>query len=187
MIENNNVVSIKYEVIDALTKELIDKSKDNQPLEFITGCSQVIEGLEQQIQKASIGDSLSFSVSPEQGYGIRNPELMQEVDRSHFSHIELEKGMTVFGESENGMPVQVIVADFNDTSVLIDYNHPLAGKTLDFKVEVLDAREATPDELVAGLRGGCGSGCGCGSNKDSNHESGGCCGGHGGGGCGCGH
>lgn len=191
MIENNKVVSISYEVSDALTNEVIDKS-DSTPLEFITGCNQVIEGLEQEVRLANVGDTLTFAVAPEKGYGLRNPELMQEIPRVHFSNIpDLQKGMTVFGESDDGVPVQVIIADFNDNSVIIDYNHPLAGKTLNFKVNVLDARDATPDELIVGLGGG--GGCGCGSG------GGGCCGGghshgghgghsHGGhGGCGCGH
>lgn len=192
MIENNKVVSINYEVKDAQSGEVIDKS-EGSPLEFITGCSQVIEGLEQEVLKANVGDSITFSVSPELGYGVRNPELLQEVPREQFSNLtdELQKGMTLFGESENGV-VQVIVADLNDNSVIIDYNHPLAGKTLDFKVDVLSARDATPDELIIGLGGGCGSGCGCGSGHSHGgheHGGGGCCGGgHGSmGGCGCSH
>ncbi len=182
MIENNNVVSINYEVFDSQTKQTIDSSKDNKPLEFIVGQSQVIEGLEQHIKNAKVGDKLEFSVEPELAYGVRNPELMQEVGREQFGDIELEKGMTLFGQAENGMPVQVIVADFNDTSVLIDYNHPLAGKTLDFKVEVLNVREATDDEIIASMGGG----CGCSSGGGHGHGGGGCCGG-GGGGCGCSH
>lgn len=196
MIENNKVVSINYEVKDASSGEVIDKS-DGAPLEFITGFSQVIEGLEQEVLKANVGDSITFSVAPELGYGVRNPELMQEVPREQFSDLndELKKGMTLFGESDNGV-VQVIVADFNDKSVIIDYNHPLAGKTLDFKVDVLSARDATPDEIIMGMGGGCGSGCACGSSDSHSHGSGGCCGSHNGshggshnshGGCGCGH
>lgn len=180
MIENNKVVSINYQVTDFLTNEVIDSNKDGKPLEFITGCAQVIEGLEQQIINANVGDSLTFSVNPEQAYGVRNPELMQEVDRNQFNDIELEKGMTLFGQAENGTPVQVIVADFNANSVLIDYNHPLAGKTLNFQVEILDARDATHDELMTSMGGG----CGC-SSGGGGHGGGGCCGG--GGGCGCSH
>lgn len=179
MIANNNVVSINYEVVDSVTKQAIDSNKDNKPLEFIVGQSQVIEGLEQNIKNANVGDKLEFSVTPELAYGVRNPELMQEVGIEQFGDITLEKGMTLFGQAENGMPVQVIVADFNDASVLIDYNHPLAGKTLDFKVEVLNVREATDDEIIASMSGG----CGCSSGH--NHGGGGCCGG--GGGCGCSH
>ncbi|RDU71934.1 peptidylprolyl isomerase [Helicobacter aurati] len=178
MIEHNKVVSINYEVVDILTKQTVDSNKNSKPLEFVVGHSQVIEGLEKQIIGAKIGDSLNFDVEPEYGYGIRNPELLQEVDREQFSNIELERGMTLFGQAENGMPVQVIVADFNDNTVLIDYNHPLAGKTLNFKVDVLDVRDATPDELIAGMGGG----CGC-SSTAHGQNSGGCCGG--GGGCGC--
>ena len=156
MIENNKVESISYEVADANTKEVIDKSKDGQPLEFITGCNQVIEGLEAKILESNLGDVLSFSVEPEKGYGLHNPQLIQELDRAQFSDIDLQKGMTLFGQAEDGMPVQVIVADFNDSSVMIDYNHPLAGKTLEFKVNVLSVRDATTDELMIGLGGGCG-------------------------------
>lgn len=175
MIENNNIVSINYAVFDSATNEQIDSNQDNKPLEFIIGQSQVIEGLERQIRNASVGQKLEFSVEPELGYGIRNPELMQEVGREQFGDIELEKGMTLFGQAESGMPVQVIVADFNDQSVMIDYNHPLAGKTLNFKVEILSVREATDDEILASMHGGGGHG--------HSHGGGGCCGG----GCGCSH
>ena len=179
MIEHNKVVSINYEVIDPSTMATVDSNKDSKPLEFIVCHAQVIEGLEKQIMGAKAGDSLDFSVSPEQGYGIRNPDLIQELDREQFSNIDLEKGMTLFGQAENGMPVQVIVADFNDKTVIVDYNHPLAGKTLNFKVEVLDVREATTDELIRGMGGG----CGCSTGGGHSHGGGGCCGG--GGGCGC--
>ena len=108
MIENNNVVSINYEVIDSETKQPIDSNQDNKPLEFIVGQSQVIEGLEQHIKNAKIGDKLEFSVVPELAYGIRNPELIQEVNREQFGNIELEKGMTLFGQAENGMPVLIL-------------------------------------------------------------------------------
>lgn len=182
MIEHNKVVAINYEAIDALTNETVDSNKDSKPLEFIVGHSQVIEGLEKQIIGANVGDSLNFDVDPEHGYGIRNPELLQEVDREQFGNIELERGMTLFGQAENGMPVQVIVADFNDNKVIVDYNHPLAGKTLTFKVDVLDIRDATPDEIMAGIGGGCG--CSSGVGHGHSHGGGGCCGG-GGGGCGC--
>ncbi len=179
MIENNKMVAINYEVFDASNMQLIDNSS-NKPLEFITGYSQVIEGLEKQVTQANVGDSLEFNVEPEFAYGICNPELIQEVGREQFGNIELEKGMTLFGQAENGMPVQVIVKDFNDESVMIDYNHPLAGKTLHFKVKVLEARDATNDELIRGAGGG-----GCCSSEEG-HGGGGCCGG-GGGGCGCSH
>lgn len=181
MIETNKVVSINYEVIDTLTNEVIDSSdKNNKPLEFITGYGQVIEGLEREIMKANVGDSLKFNVLPEHGYGVRDPGLMQEIGREQFGDIELEKGMTLFGQSDNGMPVQVIVADFNANNVLIDYNHPLAGKTLGFNVKVLSVRDATDDEILATTGGG---GCGCSSGGMSHGSGGGCCGG----GCGCSH
>ena len=78
--------------------------------------------------------------------------------------------MTLFGQGENGETVQVIVKDFNAEVVIVDYNHPLAGKELNFVVTILDAREATEKELACGL------------HHHEHHNGGGCCGG---GGCGC--
>ena len=94
---------------------------------------------------------------------------MQEVPREQFVGIDLQAGMTLFGQGDNGQTVQVIVKDFNDDIVIVDYNHPLAGKTLSFAVTLLDVREATEQELSQGLHA-------------HNHGGGGCCGG---GGCGC--
>ncbi len=184
MIENNKVVSIEYEVKDASNHNVLDSNKSGAPLEFLIGANQVISGLENALLGKKVGDNLSISIAPEDAYGLYQAELIQEVERSQFEGIELKEGMTLFGQSDDGQSAQVVVKDFNDSVVIIDYNHPLAGKTLAFEVKVLDVRDASEMEI---LQGGVGGGCGCSSGgHDHHHGGGGCCGG-GGGGCGCGH
>lgn len=180
MIAENKIVSMEYEVFDEANSSLLDSNKGGAPLEFLVGSGQVINGLEKALMGAKIGDSVKVSVAPEDAYGIYQSDFIQEVPRDQFSGIELKVGMTLFGQGEDGQTVQVSVKDFNDEQVIVDYNHPLAGKTLCFDVKILDVREATEAEI---LQGGVGGGCGCGSG----HGDGGCCGGHGGGGCGCSH
>ncbi|PAF50276.1 peptidylprolyl isomerase [Helicobacter sp. 13S00401-1] len=174
-VKEKQVVSILYTVKDADTNEIIDSNLDGKPLEFLLGEGQVISALEREVLGKNVGDKLNFKALPQDAYGERNSQLLQEVPRAQFEDIELERGMSLFGQSEDGQTVQVIVNDFNDDIVIIDYNHPLAGKTLDFQVEVLGTRPPTEAELK-------GEACGCGSG--GGHEEGGCCGG-GGGGCGC--
>ena len=180
MIAQNKVVSIEYEVFNQEDNALLDSNKGGSPLEFLVGSGQVISGLEDALMGAKA------TIKPEDAYGIYNSDFIHEVPREQFEGIDLKAGMTLFGQSEDGQTVQVIVKDFNDKAVMVDYNHPLAGKTLSFDVTILDVREATEAEI---LQGGIGGGCGCGSG--GGHGGGGCCGGgghsHGGGGCGCSH
>lgn len=187
MISQNKMVSIEYEVIDQENGTLLDSNKGGSPLEFLVGSGQIIIGLENALMGAKIGDSIQATIAPEDAYGVYQSDFVQEVPRDQFEGIELKDGMTLFGQGEDGQTVQVSVKGFNDEVVMIDYNHPLAGKTLCFDVKVLDVREASEMEI---LQGGAGGGCGCGSGGGHGHGGGGgCCGGggHGGGGCGCGH
>ncbi len=184
MIAHNKVVTIEYEVSDTQSKEIIDSNKSGAPLEFLVGANQIISGLENALMGAKAGDKLSVEVKPEDAYGVYQPDWIQEVARDQFEGIDLKVGMTLFGQNDDGQTAQVIVKDFNDNAVIIDYNHPLAGKTLNFNINVLDVRDATETEI---LQGNVGGGCGCGSGGGHHHhDGGGCCGG-GGGSCGCGH
>ncbi|HCZ19282.1 FKBP-type peptidyl-prolyl cis-trans isomerase [Wolinella succinogenes] len=170
---NNHVVSIEYEVRENGSADIIDSNVGGKPLEFLLGAGQVIQGLENALLGAQVGEKKSVVVAPEEAYGVRYPDYVQEVPREQFEGIELVQGMTLFGQGEDGQTVQVIVQEFNDQVVIVDYNHPLAGKALQFEVTVLEAREATEKEILQG------SACG---NHEHDHE---CCGGSGSHGCGC--
>ncbi|RAX58189.1 peptidylprolyl isomerase [Helicobacter monodelphidis] len=169
------VFKIAYEVRERESLQLLDSNIGKHPLEFIAGNNEVLEGLEEALLNAKAGDRIETIVSPEKGYGERKEEAIEELPIGQFDGITLERGMTLFGEGENGEHVQVIVQDFNDSTVIVDYNHPLAGKQLIFNVEVLGIRDATENEILYGV------------GYNQAHGGGGCCGGGGGGCCGGGH
>jgi len=164
-IENeNSVVGIEYEVKEAGTDTVIDTNKGSAPLEFVTGKGQIIPGLEAGLVGMSEGESKTITVKAADAYGEHNPEARQVIPVEQFEGIDLQKGMTLYGQGEGGQTVQVTVVDFNDKEVTIDFNHPLAGKDLEFDVTVTSARPATDEEAATGqVGGGCEDGsCGCG-------------------------
>ena len=166
-IENNQVVGLEYELKEVGGSEVLDSNIGQAPLEFITGKSQIIPGLESQLAALSAGDKADIMVPAADAYGEHNPEAIDDVPREQFAGLDLKEGLPLFGQGENGETIQVVVKAFNDETVTIDYNHPLAGKDLMFSVSVLDVRDATEDEILSGQVGGpkegesCGTGCGC--------------------------
>jgi len=163
--EQNSVVGLEYEVKEAGTTEIVDSNKGGMPLEFIMGKGQLIPGLEAQLAGMSEGESADILVKAEDAYGEVNPEAVQTLPKEQFEGVELEEGMMLYGQGEDGQQVQVIVKSFTDKDVTIDYNHPLAGKDLMFSVKIISERDATDDEIATGIVGGeahCHSGgCGC--------------------------
>ncbi|WP_456403438.1 FKBP-type peptidyl-prolyl cis-trans isomerase [Hydrogenimonas sp.] len=168
-IEDNNVVSFNYEVKDAKTGEVVDSNMGQAPLSFITGKQQIIPGLENQMKGMESGESADILVNAAEAYGEYNPEAVQNMPREQFAGIELQEGMTLYGQSEDGGTVQVTVKSFDENEVVIDFNHPLAGKDLLFSVTVAEVREPTVNESLSGQveqpgAEGCGCGTGCGNH-----------------------
>lgn len=166
-IANNCVVSIEYEVKEKATGELVDSNLGSDPLEFLMGSGQIIPGLEEAIAGMSNGESKLVDVEASKAYGEVDPNAVQSHDREQFAGIDLTIGMTLYGQAENGQTVQATVREIGDAQVVIDYNHPLAGKDLTFSVSVVGVRDATERELASqmveqaccgGGHGGCGSG-----------------------------
>lgn len=194
-IEENSVVVLHFAVTDD-KGELIDDTRDSQPLEFIMGSGYLVPGLEAELEGMAVGQNFDVNVEPEQGYGIYDPELVQEVPASLFEGVDgVEPGMAFSAETDDGHRTVMVTAVENDI-VVVDANHPFAGRTLKFAGEVMGIREATAEELEHGHvhgAGGCEHGAshegGCGHDHGHSHE-GGCCGGdkhehgHGGGCCG---
>lgn len=168
-IAENCVVSIEYELTEAGGSDIIDSNKGQAPLDFITGKGQIIPGLESQLMSLTKGENADIKVNAAEAYGEVNPEAVDTLPKEQFAGLDLAVGMQLYGQGQNGETIAVTVKEFNDESVTIDYNHPLAGKDLMFSVTVVDVREATPDEVLSGQVGGghqhgggsCGSGCGC--------------------------
>ncbi len=163
---DNKVVSLEYELKDSKTGETIDSNIGKEPLEYIGGKNQIIPGLESEVSKMSVGDKADITILAKDGYGELNPKAVQTLPREQFAGIDLQVGMPLYGQGENGETVQVVVKSFDDEKVVVDFNHPLAGKDLLFTVSLIDVRDATQNEIESGVVGGaktceCGTGCGC--------------------------
>ncbi|TMP37927.1 FKBP-type peptidyl-prolyl cis-trans isomerase [Pseudoalteromonas rubra] len=153
----NTVVKMHYAVLDN-DDNSIDNTFDDEPLEFIVGTGYLISGLEDALINKQAGDKLSVTVEPQNGYGERHDNLMQAVPKSMFEDMEVEVGMQFRATTDEGEQT-VIVIGVEGEDVIVDGNHPLAGITLNFDVEILEVREATPEELAHGhvhSEGGCG-------------------------------
>jgi len=160
----NSVVGIEYELTEAGKSEVLDSNKGGVPLEFVMGKGQIIPGLEKGLVGMSEGESADILVKAEEAYGLRDEEAVQKLPKEQFEGIELEKGMQLYGQGQQGETIQVTVVDFDDESVTVDFNHPLAGKDLMFNVTVKSEREATEQEAATGQveKEGCEDGsCGC--------------------------
>jgi FKBP-type peptidyl-prolyl cis-trans isomerase SlyD len=169
-IEKNQVVSIEYEVRDG--DKLVDSNVGGQPLVFMFGKGQIIPGLENGIVNMNIGEKSDVLVKAADAYGEYNEEAQQELPKEQFAGIELNEGMTLYGQGEDGGTVQVTVKEIKDETVVIDFNHPLAGKDLMFTVTINNVRDASAEEAMTGIP------------AENKVEDSGCCGG-GGHSCGC--
>lgn len=167
-IENNQIISIEYEVRSG--DKVVDSNVGGQLLTFMTGKQQIISGLEEHVSTMSVGEKADVLVPAAKAYGEYSDEALQEVPKEQFAGIDLEEGMNLYGQSEDGGTVQVTVKEIKEDSVLIDYNHPLAGQDLMFSVSIAAARAATEEEIMTGVPaenaqpssgGSCGTGCGC--------------------------
>jgi FKBP-type peptidyl-prolyl cis-trans isomerase SlyD len=148
-IAKNTVVTFDYKLTND-AGEVLDTSEGAAPLDYLHGAENIVPGLEKALEGKSVGDQLNVSVSPEEGYGPRDEELIQAVPREMFQGVdELEVGMQFQAESEHGVHV-VRIASVNGDEVTVDANHPLAGETLHFDVTVRGVREASGEELEHG-------------------------------------
>jgi len=171
-IQDDQIVSIEYEVRDG--DEVVDSNMGGAPLVFMYGKGQIIPGLESGIKDMNIGDKADLLVKTADAYGEYNAEATQEVPKEQFAGIDLTEGMTLYGQGEDGGTVQVTIKEIKDDSVVIDFNHPLAGKDLMFTVAIKNVRDASAQEAMTGVPE---------ENKPSDDE--GCCGTGGGSSCGC--
>ncbi len=150
-VDKNKVVTFHYVLKDKDTGEVIDSSRDyGEPVKVLFGKDALIEGLEKGMIGMKVGDKRTIEVKPEEGYGEVDPSLIQKVPREYFVNVELEKGMPLRAQTPDGQIIDMIVVDFDEDTVVVDLNHPLAGKELVFDVEVLEVRDATPEELEHG-------------------------------------
>lgn len=146
---DGTVVSIHYTLRDD-DGDVIDSSVDAEPLDYLHGAGNIVPGLEAAMAGKAVGAKFQVTVPPADGYGERGPDP-KPVPRSAFpDDMELELGTQLFVRGPDGEPFPVWIAGVSDEDVMLDQNHPLAGATLHFEVEVLSIRAATKDELEHG-------------------------------------
>ena len=149
-VSEQKVVTMNYEVADD-QGQLIDRSEEGGPLAYIHGNGQLIPGLETALEGRGKGDKVAVDVPPEQGYGERDEEGVQTVARNQFDDsVEIEVGMQFEAHDDDEGHQIVTVVAVDGENITLDTNHPLAGKNLRFKVEILDVRDASAEELSHG-------------------------------------
>ena len=154
-IADNKVALIHY-TLTSVEGEVLDSSEGGDPLAYIHGLGNIVPGLEKELTGKQAGDKVNVQVSPEEGYGEINEELIQEVDRSAFDGVDaIEVGMRFMAQTAWGQQ-PVVVTAVSDETVTVDGNHPLANQTLKFDVEVVEVRDATEEELEHGHAHGVG-------------------------------
>ncbi len=187
-ISQNKSVALSYELFVGEEQELMEKATTETPLRFIFGTNSMLPAFEKEVEGLQVGDTFDFVIPVEQAYGDYDDSAIVELPKNIFEvEGKVDEAMVYEGAvlpmmDTNGQRLQGQVVSITDTTVTMDFNHPLAGENLHFVGKVEDVKEATAEEIAAMFSGGgcgCGSGCGCGDEDDS--SEGGCCGG----GCGC--
>jgi FKBP-type peptidyl-prolyl cis-trans isomerase SlyD len=134
-IEINQTVKMKFQV--RIDGEIVDGTTGNKPFEFSFGTGQVIAGLEKRMINMKLGEQAKFLVPAADAYGEYKEDAVQTMPISEFEAIEnLKVGMQLQGQDEEGQPIQVIVKEITETEITIDYNHPLAGKDLEYIIQI---------------------------------------------------
>jgi FKBP-type peptidyl-prolyl cis-trans isomerase SlyD len=147
-IAKDKVAAIHYTLTDN-NGTVLDSSKGREPLYYIQGIGNLIPGMEEGLEGKAKGDKFIIDVSPEKGYGVRDDKQMQKVPRSAFGGQDVKVGMQFSAGGNHGSQV-VTVTEISLDTVTVDANHPLAGVELHFDVEVMEVRNATPEELAHG-------------------------------------
>lgn len=149
VIANGKVVAIHY-VLTSDKGEELDRSREDDPMHYLHGHHNIVPGLEKQLAGKTVGDHVSAVVPPEEGYGLRRgkPQAMR---KSEFpKDAVIEKGARFMVRTKEGQAIPIWITKVQGPTVMIDHNHPLAGQTLHFEVDVVDVRDATDEEMKHG-------------------------------------
>lgn len=192
-IENKKVVELTYEL--TVDGKVVDRTTEmTGPLDYIHGEHMLLPKFEAELEGLEPESEFAFTLTPEEGYGEYDPKHKFEIPKQSFEidgkirEDLMQVGKIIPMLNSSGMVVQGLIAAVNDDTVTMDFNHPMAGKTLNFKGKVVSVRDATEKELTEGLHGEfapkegrCHGGCGC-HHEDGDHEcchgeghEGGCC------------
>lgn len=150
VVTDGTVVTMHYTLKNP-EGEVLDTSSGRDPLAYVHGANNIVPGLERQLNDKTVGDTIHAVVPPAEGYGERQGPGPQQVSRSAFpADAQLAPGMQVAARNEDGSTVPLWIVGVAEQEVLIDANHPLAGVTLHFDVEITGLRPATEEEKTHG-------------------------------------
>lgn len=172
IVEKDKVISIQYTAKDE-AGTVVDGNIDFEPLEYLHGHNNILEGLEKALIGLKVADETKVILTPVEAYGEFNPELVFEVNRQQFP--EGADGLQLGAMVQASDGQELVVTDMDGDKIILDGNHPFAGRTLQFDVTIKDIREASPEEITHGhvhnahthhehshkQDGSCGNGCGC--------------------------
>ena len=157
-VENGQFVSVHYKGT-LQNGEVFDTSDGRHPLEVQIGEGQIISGFENALMGMSLNEKKVFTLDPEDAYGQKDESLTHSFPRADVpAEINPEVGQTVALCSSDGQQVPALITEMDDEKVVVDLNHPLAGQTLTFDIEVVGISATATQEPA-----GCGSGCACSS------------------------
>lgn len=157
-ISKNSVVTVHYTLREgAADGPVIEETVGAAPLSFIFGVGQMIPGFEANLENKNTGDKYSFLLSPEEAYGGQEPNAIVEVPKSNFAghdgtidEATIKVGSPVRMKNQEGRTFQGTIVEDKGEKLVVDFNHPMAGRSLHFSGEVVSVREATPEELAHG-------------------------------------
>ncbi len=183
-IAKDKMVSVTYELKTDKNGEIIEQTTKENPLTFLCGAGQMLPKFEENLAGLKVGDTFEFTLETADAYGEASEQAVIDLPKNifevngKFDEEMIKLGNVVPMQDSNGNRMNGIVLEVADETVKMDFNHPLAGDDLHFKGEVIDVRDATPEELQpmsscgdggcgcgcgdTGMDSGCGSGCGCG-------------------------
>jgi len=148
-IQNDLVVTLDYKLF--VEDELLESTDDGEPIQFLQGHGQIIPGLEDAIINLKVGDTKNVVIEPENAYGEYDQESIEVAKIEEFSEeVPMDVGTFLDFRDDDDEVLSAQIVEADEETVTLDFNHPLAGKTLTFEITVTDLRPATEEELDHG-------------------------------------
>jgi FKBP-type peptidyl-prolyl cis-trans isomerase SlyD len=139
VVKDGSVVSLEY-TLSGEDGKPIESNKGKAPIKFTQGSHQIVPGLEKGVAGMKVGEEKRVKVTPEEGYGPVNPKGFQELPKDKIPSEALKVGTVLVAKGPQGQQIPVRVHEIKEKTVVVDLNHPMAGKTLVFDVKVLDVQ-----------------------------------------------
>jgi FKBP-type peptidyl-prolyl cis-trans isomerase SlyD len=140
-VSSGKKVSIEY-TLTLEDKSVIDTNVGSEPLSYVQGSHNIISGLQNALEGLNIGDSKQVTIKPEDGYGSVDQKAIMEVSKEQIPQDALKVGTHLQGQNDDGQVITAMVVEIKEQTVVLDFNHPLAGKTLHFDVKIVDIQES---------------------------------------------